>query len=115
MHRPRRTPVPAGALAVVLAAALGASAHAADDVMRCGGSLITVGMLAAQIVAKCGEPQAKAVEEVPIRVRRQTGAVNTIGVTQVERWTYDRGAGQFPALLTFEEGKLKSLEIVAKH
>lgn len=114
MHRPNRAQSAAVA-AAVLCTVPGLVARAADDVLRCGGSLVTVGMVAAQVVAKCGEPKTKSVEEVPIRVRRQTGAVNTIGVTQVERWTYDRGYGQFPALLTFEEGKVKSLEIVTKH
>ena len=95
-----------------VAAALGSSFALADDVMRCGGSLVRVGMIAQQIVAKCGEPQDKTVEEVPVRVRTRAGGVNNVGVTRVERWTYDRGYGQFPALLTFEEGKLKSLELV---
>ena len=101
-------------VAVASLAAIGMNAQAADDVMRCAGQIISVGMIATQVVAKCGEPQGKTVEDVPIRVRRQTGAVNTIGVTQVEHWTYDRGAGQFPALLTFEEGKLKSLELITQ-
>ena len=102
--------------AVQTAAALlflaGGDGAAADEPLRCRGSFVDVGMVAAQVVAKCGEPQSKETEEVPIRVRSQSGAVNTIGVTRIERWTYDRGPGQFPALLTFEEGKLKSLKLL---
>jgi len=45
--------------------------------------------------------------------RARTGAVNTVGSTRIERWTYDRGYGQLPALLTFEHGKLKSIELLA--
>ena len=80
--------------------------------MRCGRVLITLGMVAPQVVAKCGEPKEKNVTEVPRRVRRSNGAIATIGTVRVERWTYDRGYGQFPGLLTFEDGKLKSIELL---
>jgi hypothetical protein len=84
----------------------------ADDSLRCGNSLVTLGMVADQVLAKCGEPQSKSMEEVPVKARARTGAVNTVGATHVERWTYDRGYGQLPALLTFEHGKLKSIELL---
>jgi uncharacterized protein DUF2845 len=90
-----------------------AGAAAADDSLRCGSVLVTVGMVADQVLAKCGEPQSRAVEEVPVKSRARTGAVNTVGSTRIERWTYDRGYGQLPALLTFEHGKLKSIELLA--
>lgn len=101
--------------AVSVAAALWAAASQADnDVLRCGGQLVTVGMIAPQVVAKCGEPLTKDVEDVPVRVRGANGAVTSNGTTRVERWTYDRRDGSFPALLTFEEGKLKSVELITK-
>jgi len=90
-----------------------AGAAAADDSLRCGSVLVTVGMVADQVFAKCGEPQGRVVEEVPVKARARTGAVNTVGSTRIERWTYDRGYGQLPALLTFEHGKLKSIELLA--
>jgi hypothetical protein len=93
---------------------VGATATA-DDSMRCtSGSLVDVGMVADQVVAKCGQPKSKDVEDVPIRTRNANGAVNVIGTTRVERWTYERGYGQFPALLTFEEGKLKTIELLTR-
>jgi hypothetical protein len=93
-----------------------AAAASADEAMRCaGGAIVNVGMIADQVLAKCGEPKSRQVEEVPIRQRTRSGGVNTTGVTYIERWTYDRGYGQFPALLTFEEGKLKAIEIQARH
>jgi hypothetical protein len=99
----------------VLAAALGGlvvlAAHA-DDSMRCGSALITVGMVGPQVTAKCGQPKDKNVTEVPQRARRSNGSSAVIGTLRVERWTYDRGYGQFPALLTFEDGKLKSIELL---
>jgi hypothetical protein len=69
-------------------------------------------MVAGQVAAKCGAPQAKQSEDVPIRVRRANATVATAGVSHVERWTYERGYGQFPALLTFEQGKLKTIELL---
>ena len=86
----------------------------ADDSLRCGTALVTVNMVISQVLAKCGEPQSKSVEEVPVKARARTGAVNTVGTTRIERWTYDRGYGQLPALLTFEHGKLKSIELLAR-
>lgn len=87
----------------------------ADNSMRCAaGAIIDVGMVADQVVAKCGQPKSKEVEDVPIRVRNANGAVNVIGTARVERWTYERGYGQFPALLTFEEDKLKTIELLTR-
>jgi len=86
----------------------------AADTLRCGDALISVGMVAAQVAAKCGMPQAKQVEDVPVRTRRANGTTATAGVTRVERWTYQRDYGQFPALLTFEQGKLRSIELLTE-
>jgi hypothetical protein len=101
-------------VAALLLLATGSSASA-DDVMRCGNVIVDVGMIADQVVAKCGEPKSKQTENAPVRTRNRNGAVNTVGSTRIERWTYDRGYGQFPALLTFEQGKLKSIELLARH
>jgi len=90
-----------------------ADAAIADDSLRCGTALVTLDMVMDQVLAKCGEPQSKAAEDVPVKARARTGAVNTVGSTRIERWTYDRGYGQLPALLTFEHGKLKSIELLA--
>lgn len=89
-----------------------AFAARADDTLRCGNALITVGMVGPQVIAKCGQPTDKNVAEVPQRVRRSGGRSAVIGTLRVERWTYDRGYGKFPALLTFEQGKLKSIELL---
>jgi hypothetical protein len=103
-----------GASAFGAALALSVSAAFADDTLRCGNAIIDVGMVAAQVVDRCGEPKSKQVEDVPVRQRTKSGGVNTIGSTRVERWTYERGYGQFPALLTFEAGKLKSIELLTR-
>jgi hypothetical protein len=96
----------------VAAACLLGSSFAAlgEDTLRCDRALVRVGMIADEVAAKCGEPKSKRVEEVPVRARNRTGAVNVVGVAKTETWVYDRGYGQFPAELKFEEGKLKSIE-----
>lgn len=86
----------------------------ADDTLRCGSALVTVGMVGPQVVAKCGQPKDKEVSDVPQRARRANGTSAVVGTLHVERWTYDRGYGQFPALLTFEQGKLKSIELLTR-
>lgn len=80
----------------------------------CRNALVTVGMVAGEVVARCGEPKSKDIEDTPVRVRHPNGTVGTAGVRHVERWTYDRGYGRFPALLTFEEGKLRSIELLTR-
>lgn len=102
-------------IALVFAAlACARQADADTDVMRCGGALISVGMVAPQVVAKCGQPEHKQIENVPIRARSPNGLGGKVGVTQIERWTYDLGYGRFKRLLTFEEGKLKSIELLTQ-
>jgi hypothetical protein len=98
-------------IAPLVGALLGFAAYA-DDTLRCGNALITVGMVRAQVQDRCGEPKDKSVSDIPIRARRPAGTSAVVGAVHVERWTYDRGYGQFPALLTFENGKLKSIELL---
>lgn len=98
-------------LVVFLLLAQFSSARGAD-VMRCGASLIDVGMVATEVVAKCGEPKSKEIEDVEVRARTGSGGSAVIGTVRVERWVYDRGYGRFPARLTFEDGYLKKLEFL---
>ncbi len=99
-------------LILIIAFVVADHAAFADDIIRCKGALIRSGMIAPEVLSKCGEPASKMIESIPVRVRRANGTSGIAGVTQIEHWTYDRGAGQFPALLTFEQGKLKSVELV---
>jgi hypothetical protein len=99
-------------LILALVAGFGVMTAGADDTLRCGSALISVNMVGSQVIAKCGAPKDKSVTEVPQRARRANGTSAVVGTLRVERWTYDRGYGQFPALLTFEDGKLKSIELL---
>jgi hypothetical protein len=96
---------------VATASLLGTSFAAfAADTMRCENAIVREGMIAGEVVAKCGEPSSKRVDEVPIRARGRNGGVNVIGMAKIETWVYDRGPGQFAAALKFEEGTLKTIE-----
>jgi hypothetical protein len=87
----------------------------ADDTMRCrNGRLVDVGMTASEVSGRCGQPKSRTVEEIPVMARLPTGAVRQTGTTQAERWIYGRGQGQFDAMLTFEDGKLLRIEILAQ-
>jgi hypothetical protein len=98
----------------VVVATLAVAAARADDTIMCGNSLVSVGMVAEQVVAKCGEPKDRSFSETPIRARLPNGTLAVVGVQQIEQWTYDRGQGRFPALLTFEDGKLQSIELLTR-
>ena len=104
-----RAPSCAGVAAVMAFYAVPA---AAVDVLRCGNALVRAGMTAGEVTARCGEPSAKEVIPVPVQVRRPNGTVEVVGTTYTELWTYERGSGQFPAQLTFEEGSLKGIELL---
>lgn len=67
-----------------------------------------------QVLARCGEPKQREVEEVPQQVSRANGSTYVSGTIVVETWTYDRGSSSFPAVLRFESGKLVSIEIVRR-
>lgn len=99
---------------VCAAAAMPLPAAHADQSLMCGNSLVSVGMVSTQIVAKCGNPKDKSVTDEPVRVRNANGAVVVAGTRRLEQWTYDRGYGRFLALLKFEDGKLKSIDLVAR-
>lgn len=97
-------------VASAVSIALGVSA---DDVLRCrNGKLVQVGMVAAEVESRCGAPSARSAEEVPIRARTASGNSIQTGTTRMERWTYERGPGQFDALLSFDNDKLVSIELL---
>jgi hypothetical protein len=102
---------PVLAVTAVLAG-IASPAIRADETLRCGNALITVGMVGTQVVARCGQPRDKSVTEAARRTGRGGGRSSGAGAVHVEHWIYDRGYGQFPARLTFESGKLTSIELL---
>ena len=100
-------------LALLAAAALIPVGASAEDTMRCrNGRLVNVGMTAEDVSSRCGEPKSRTVEQIPVQARLPTGAVRQTGTTQIERWIYGRGQGQFDAMLTFEGGKLERIDLL---
>lgn len=103
------------AVGCVLAAAAVATTFdaPADDSVRCRSNrLVNVGMVVAEVIARCGEPKSRSVQDVPVRATTPTGNSVVTGSTRVERWTYERGQGQFDAMLTFEDDKLVRIDLL---
>ena len=69
----------------------------ADDGMRCGGRLVSVGETAYQVVQKCGAPA----DVRQARHHRQAA----------EMWVYDWGQRDFIRVLTFVGGILTLVEV----
>ncbi len=81
--------------------------------LRCQGKFIDPGTTMAQVLALCGPPRSRVIEEAPIRSRILTGFTRFAGVAVTERWEYDRGWGKFPAVLTFQGGTLKRVDYLS--
>jgi len=91
------------------------SGASADDTIRCrNGRLVNVGMTDAEVSSRCGDPKSRTVEEIPVLARLPTGATRQTGTTHAERWIYGRGQGQMDALLTFEDGKLRRIDLITQ-
>jgi hypothetical protein len=99
----------------VAATGLLSFAAGAEDTMRCrNGRIIDVGMTAADVSSRCGDPKSRTVEKIPVQARLPTGAVRQTGTTDVERWIYGRGQGQSDAMLTFEGSKLVRIDLLTQ-
>ena len=64
----------------------------------------------AQVLEMCGSPKARIVEQVPVRTGTSSGFSRLTGIIIAEQWIYDRGWGRFPALLWFQDGRLKRID-----
>jgi hypothetical protein len=64
------------------------------------------------VVARCGQPKSRVVDEIPVHARTPSGNVVQTGTTRAERWIYSRGQGQFDAQLTFEDDKLRRIDFL---
>lgn len=95
-----------------LASAAGMEHAEARKMFRCNGSIIDTGLTIPEVIAKCGEPDSREVTSVPIRARNPKGATYVVGTATIEHWIYRRRAGEFPALLTFDMGRLRDIEFL---
>lgn len=84
---------------------LSSSYALADDTMRCGARIVSIGMTAAEVLKYCGEPSAREVEEHDVR-----SGGRVVGKTQLNRWTYKRGRGGKPKVLEFDQDTLIAID-----
>ena len=102
--------VPISKLAILITLLLCCATAQAYGSLRCQGKLIRPGQDMAHILNRCGAPQDRVIEEVPVRSRVASGFTRFAGMTVVERWVYDRGWGKFPAVLIFQDGTLRRVD-----
>lgn len=102
-------------LGLAFVAASIASVARAEDSMQCrNGRIINTGMASAEVIGRCGEPKSRMVDEIPVHARSRNGNVVQTGTTRAERWIYARGQGQFDAQLTFEDDKLRRIDLLTQ-
>lgn len=94
-------------LLLVFAVGIG-TAHA-EETLRCGSKIVSVGMTAAEVKKYCGKPSSTEVEEHVVRA-----AGRIVGTTQLNIWTYKRGNSQAAAVLEFDQDQLLSITYVSK-
>ncbi len=84
----------------------------ARELFRCNGSIVQTGQTIPEVLARCGEPDARESTAVPIRALGRRGGSYVVGTAVVEHWVYERCGGQFPAYLTFDQGRLRRIEFI---
>ena len=95
---------------IVLMACLVVGAPAsAQETLRCGSKIVSVGMTADEVKKYCGKPSSTQVEEHDVRSGNRV-----VGKTQMNIWTYNRASGQNAAVLEFDVNKLMSIKFVRK-
>jgi len=93
---------------------LAGDSRAQPDAFWCGSRLIREGMAAADIVARCGNPDDIRVVEEPVYGAGANGRRIEVGVQVTEYWTYARGTRQFPARVTVRDGVAQQIELLRR-
>jgi hypothetical protein len=93
-----------GALTALL---LAASAQAGQLV--CKDKIIDTGTTAAQVLAACGEPVSKKVENETVR-DAGARAAGEVHQSTVEIWRYERHSRKLTTLVTLRDGKVAAVE-----
>ena len=75
----------------------------ADESFRCGSKLIGIGMTQTEVLAHCGEPTSRSVEEHDVRSGNRI-----VGKTTLHRWTYESYSAT--RVLVFDQDRLTSIE-----
>ncbi|KTD46821.1 hypothetical protein Lrub_1743 [Legionella rubrilucens] len=95
---------------MMLAGLLMALSPMAVQAMRCQQSLVYEGDTKFAVLKKCGEPLAKEIREDRQLLLDAWG--NPVGesIRQIEVWTYQNSPNEFVYELTFENGRVKSID-----
>jgi len=98
-------------IAIVAALLLLPFTASADENFRCGKWIASSAMSVGELVEKCGEPSSRTTEVQDVLARnRDSGLMRKVGETQIEKWTYDRGAQAAPVVVTIVDGRIKNIE-----
>ena len=96
-------------LAALVAALIMTPAQA--DNFRCGKWIATVDLSVAELLSRCGEPASRETRVEDVLSRNfNTGLMYKTGESIVETWTYLRGSGASPMVVTIVDGKIRSIE-----
>jgi hypothetical protein len=91
-------------LALAALLALRPARAGAEDSIRCGGGLVSLGDSKLDLLGKCGAPTlVEVTEETPAR---QAGRA----LVAAERWTYNFGPSQFVMVVTLRAGRVAFVE-----
>jgi len=98
---------------LALSAGGAAPALAEDTVFRCGADTVAVGDSRYTVQKVCGKPTrsesvAKGGKDKKQRQPKGTTSGSTSG--KLQKWTYDRGYGDYVYVLTFANDKLSKIE-----
>lgn len=97
---------------VCLSGAVG-PAFAEDTVFRCGGETVSIGDSRYTVQKICGKPSRSESVAKDSKGRKQKppkGDTSGSSSAKLQKWTYDRGYGDYVYVLTFANDKLKKIE-----
>lgn len=95
----------------------------ADSWIRCDSRIVRVGASRSEVIEQCGEPadRTERREFRTLEISQTTSADPKQPQTVVkqsrtleiifEKWRYDFGPNQLPRFLTFEDGRLKNVQV----
>jgi hypothetical protein len=96
-------------LIAVVFASLAVAARA--DNFRCGKWIASADLSVSELRAKCGEPASKETRTEDVVARNAAGYTYKTGqVVVIETWTYHRGSGASPMIVTIIDGRIDRIE-----
>ena len=96
---------------VFAAAAVVQMQPALAETLRCGSVLIEPGDDAAYVLKNCGEPNMAAPTSGPELVPEFGSTSYPVATLRASRWRYDRGIGQFSAVVVIgDDGRVEEIQ-----